>query len=178
MPSGEDAEALRGRCPNTGLKPTCTHYTQSAQVRALLEKVASNLTWTPQSFAFPYRFTHALPSGWTVSQVTGVFVNGRLASSDMQLVPKDAPNTKDPLTTFTTYNGVTWAIQADHTGAAACAGARMTKKNTGSLGIAFEQDTVAYLPTPLGSSGVKVILPMFQFLGMNPADWTTSPLAK
>jgi hypothetical protein len=26
--------------------------------------------------------------------------------------------------------------------------------------------------------GTQVLLPMFQFLGMNPADWTTSPLAK
>ena len=53
-----------------------------------------------------------------------------------------------------------------------------TEKSTGSVGIGFEQDTIAYLPTPLGPSGVKVILPMFQFLGMNPANWTTSPLAK
>jgi len=111
-------------------------------------------------------------------------------------VPKDAPNTKDPLdiqafssgntancagfvfsgTTFATYNGVTWAVQADHSGAVACAGARMGEKNTGSVGMAFEQDTVAYLPTPLGPSGVKVLLPLFKFLGMDPANWTTSPL--
>ena len=177
-------------------KTTCTWYPQPAQFRAQLEKVASNLTWTPRSFAFPYEFTRALPSGWTVGQVTGEFVNGRLTSVQTNLVPKDAPNTKDPLniqafssgstadcagfafsgTTFATYNGVTWAIQADHSGAIACAGARMTKQNTGSVGIGFEQDTIAYLPTPLGSSGVKVILPAFRFLGMNPADWTTNPV--
>jgi hypothetical protein len=181
--------------PTANPKVTCGPYTPSAQFRALLEKVASNLTWTPQSFTFPYRFTHALPSGWTVSEVTGEFVNGRLTSVQTNLVPKDAPNTKDPLdiqafssgstadcagfdfsgTTFATYNGVTWAIQADHSGAVACAGARMTKTNTGSVGMGFEQDTVAYLPTPLGPSGVKVMLPLFQFLGTNPANWTTNP---
>jgi hypothetical protein len=181
----------------TSPKTSCTSYTLSAQFRALLEKVASNLTWTPQSFTFPYRFTHALPAGWTVSEVTGEFVNGRLTSVQTNLVPKDAPNTKDPLdiqafssgntadcanfafsgTTFATYNGVTWAIQADHSAATACAGARMTKKNTGSVGMGFEQDTVAYLPTPLGPSGVKVLLPLFKFLGTNPANWTTNPFA-
>ena len=186
------------KSPIADPKTTCAPYTQLAQFRAALEKVASNLTWTPQPFAFPFRFTHTLPSGWTVSEVTGEFVNGRLTSVQTNLVPKGAPNTKDPLiiqafsagntancagfafsgTTFTSYRGVTWAIQADHAGATACAGARMTKKSTGSVGIGFEQDTIAYLPTPLGPSGVKVILPMFQFLGMNPADWTTSPLAK
>jgi hypothetical protein len=181
----------------TNPKTSCAPYTPSAQFRALLEKVASNLTWTPQSFTFPYRLTHALPAGWTVSEVTGEFVNGRLTSVQTNLVPKDAPNTKDPLniqafssgntadcagfafsgTTFATYNGVTWAIQADHSGAVACAGARMTKKNTGSVGMGFEQDTVAYLPTPLGPSGVKVMLPLFKFLGTNPANWTTNPFA-
>jgi hypothetical protein len=178
-------------------KTSCTPYTPSAQFRALLERVASNLTWTPQSFTFPYRFTHALPAGWTVSEVTGEFVNGRLTSVQTNLVPKKAPNTKDPLdiqafssgntadcanfafsgTTFATYNGVTWAIQADHAAATACAGTRMTKKNTGSVGMGFEQDTVAYLPTPLGPSGVKVLLPLFKFLGANPANWTTNPFA-
>ena len=186
------------KSPIADPKMTCAPYTQSAQLRAVLEKVASNLTWTPQPFAFPFRFTRALPSGWTVSEVTGEFVNGRLTSVQTNFVPKGAPNSKDPLniqafsagntadcagfafsgTTFATYNGVTWAIQADHAAATACAGARMSKKSSGSVGIGFEQDTIAYLPTPLGPSGVKVILPMFQFLGMNPANWTTSPLAK
>lgn len=185
------------KSPAVNPKTSCTPYTPSTQFRALLVRVASSLTWTPQSFTFPYRFTHALPTGWTVSEVTGEFVNGRLISVQTNLVPKDAPNTKDPLniqafssgntadcagfafsgTTFATYNGVTWAIQADHSGAVACAGARMTKKNTGSVGMAFEQDTVAYLPTPLGPSGVKVMLPLFKFLGTNPANWTTNPFA-
>jgi hypothetical protein len=191
---GTKAQAEQGWGNYCTAANSCTPYTPSAQFRALLEKVASNLTWTPQSFTFPYRFT-ALPSGWTVSEVTGVFVNGRLSSVETNLVPKDAPNTKDPLniqafssgstvncagfnfsgTTFATYNGVTWAIQADHSGATACAGARMTTKNTGSVSMGFEQDTVAYLPTPLGPSGVKVILPFFKFLGINPANWTTNP---
>ena len=186
--------------PNSGTtnrKTSCSPYTPSAEFRALFEKVASNLTWTPQSFTFPFRFTHALPNGWTVSEVSGELVNGRLTSAQTNLVPKEAPNTKDPLniqafssgntadcagfafsgTTFATYNGVTWAIQADHSGATACAGARMTKKNTGSVGIGFEQDTIAYLPTPLGPSGVKIVLPLFKFLGTNPANWTTNPFA-
>jgi hypothetical protein len=186
------------KSPTAIPKTSCAPYTSSAQFRALLLKVASNLRWTPQSFVFPYRLMGALPSGWTVSKVTGEFVNGRLTSVQTSLVPHDAPNTKDPLdiqafssgntancagfafsgTTFATYNGVTWAIQADHTGAVACAGARMTKKSTGSVGMAFERDTVAYIPTPLGASGVKVLLPLFKFLGPNPANWTTSPLVK
>jgi hypothetical protein len=53
----------------------------------------------------------------------------------------------------------------------------MAKKSTGSVGMGFEQDTVAYLPTPLGPSGVKVMLPLFKFLGTNPANWTTNPFA-
>jgi hypothetical protein len=178
-------------------KTTCHPYTPSAELRAVLEKVASNLAWTPQSFTFPYRFTRALPAGWTVSEVTGEFVNGRLTSVQTNLVPKNAPNTKDPLniqafssgnttgctgfafpgSTFATDNGVTWAIQADHSAAIACAGARMSKQATGTVGMGFEQDTVAYLPTPLGPSGVKVLLPLFQFLGTNPANWTTNPFA-
>jgi hypothetical protein len=176
-------------------KTTCQPYTPSAELRAVLEKVASNLTWTPQPFTFPYRFTRALPAGWTVGEVTGEFVNGRLTSVQTNLVPKDAPNTKDPLniqafstgntagctgfafsgSTFATDNGVTWAIQADHSTAIACAGARMSNQGTGTVGMGFEQDTVAYLPTPLGPSGVKVLLPLFQFLGANPANWTTDP---
>jgi len=192
------ADGLEWEYANGGRATLIASNAPSAQFRALLVKVASNLTWTPQSFVFPYRFTHALPSGWTVSKVTGEFVNGRLTSVETSLVPKDAPNTKDPLdiqafssgntancagfvfsgTTFATYNGVTWAVQADHSGAVACAGARMGEKNTGSVGMAFEQDTVAYLPTPLGPSGVKVLLPLFKFLGMDPANWTTSPLVK
>jgi hypothetical protein len=189
----DSPKGTKSLAPNP--KPSCDPYTPSAQFRTLLEKVASNLTWTPRSFTFPYQFTHALPNGWAVSEVTGEFVNGRLASVQTNLVPKNAPNTKDPLdiqafssgstadcagfafsgTTFATYNGVTWAIQADHAAATACAGARMTKKNTGSVGMGFEQDTVAYLPTPLGPSGVKVMLPLFKFLGTNPANWTTTP---
>jgi hypothetical protein len=185
----------KGAQPGTSFKLACPPYELSAQVRALLVEVASNLTWTPRAFAFPYRFTHALPSGWMVNETTGEFVGGRLTSVTTYLVPKAAPNTKDPLdiqafsagntadcagfnfsgTTFATYHGVTWAIQADHSGATACAGARMTKKNTGSVGMGFEQDTIAYLPTPLGPSGVKVVLPYFQFLGTNPANWTTNP---
>jgi hypothetical protein len=185
------------KSPAANPKVSCAPYTPSAQFRALLAKVASNLTWTPQSFTFPYRFIHALPTGWTVSEVTGEFVNGRLTSVQTNLAPKDALNTKDPLniqafssgntadcagfafsgTTFATYNGVTWAIQADHSAATACAGARMSKKSTGSVGMGFAQDTVAYLPTPLGPSGVKVMLPLFKFLGTNPANWTTNPFA-
>ncbi len=154
-------------------------------------------TWAQQSFTFPYQFSPALPTGWTVGEVTGEFVNGRLTSVETTLVPRDAPNTKDPLniqafssgdtadcagfafsgTTFATYNGVTWAIQADHSAAIACAGARMSKKSTGTVGMGFEQDRVAYLPTPLGPSGVKVLLPLFKFLGTNPANWTTNPFA-
>ncbi|MGH3295984.1 MAG: hypothetical protein ACRDP7_29715 [Trebonia sp.] len=191
----DDPSGIKSQATNS--KPSCAAYAPTAQLRALLEKVASNLTWTPQSFTFPYRFTHALPAGWTVSEVTGEFVNGRLTSVQTNLVPKGALNTKDPLnieafssgntadcagfdfsgTTFATYNGVTWAIQADHSAATACAGARMSKKDTGSVGMGFEQDTVAYLPTPLGPSGVKVMLPLFKFLGTDPANWTTNPLA-
>ena len=85
------------KSPIADPKTTCAPYTQLAQFRAALEKVASNLTWTPQPFAFPFRFTHTLPSGWTVSEVTGEFVNGRLTSVQTNLVPKGAPNTKDPL---------------------------------------------------------------------------------
>jgi hypothetical protein len=120
----------------------------------LLRACGNSRTAQHLSFAFPYQFTHALPSGWTVSEVTGEFVNGRLTSVQTNFAPKGAPNTKDPLnvqafsadntadcagfafsaTTFATYNGLTWAIQADHSGAVACAGARMTKKSSGSVG--------------------------------------------
>ena len=128
--------------PIANPKQTCAPYAQpSAQIRALLEKVASSLTWTPQRFTFPYKFTGPLPAGWTVGDVSGNFVNGRLTAGEMHLVPpgatgatgaRSSDNTLGTLdiqayadsnahsycpamseANFTTYNGVKWQVGSD-----------------------------------------------------------------
>ena len=72
--------------PVTGGMVTCSPLAQqTATLRAELVKVASNLSWTPTPFTFPYEFTKALPQGWTVGSVTGTFVKGRLISSELDL---------------------------------------------------------------------------------------------
>lgn len=181
-------------------KQDCAPYApQSAALRALLEKVASNLTWTEQPFTFPYQFTHSLPTGWTVGDVTGNFVNGRLIAGDMHLGPVTSPgaqfNTDDavdiqayssstthtycsglgPTTQFDTYNGVKWGIESDHSSAMACSGTPVDDHG-GSVSVGFDPNTVH--GNPLGAAGVKAVLPLLKFFGPSPAGWTTSPLAK
>jgi hypothetical protein len=188
------------KSPIANPKQNCAPYApQSAPLRALLEKVASNLTWTPQPFTFPYEFTHPLPAGWTVGNVTGNFVNGRLIAGDMYLDPPTSPgaqlNTDGaldiqsynsstthtycaglvPTTRFATYNGVKWGIGADHTSAMACSGTPVDEHG-GAVSVGFDPNTVH--GSPLGAAGVRAVLPLLKFLGPNPGDWTTSPLAK
>jgi hypothetical protein len=193
IPKGSNGQAANP-------KQACAAYApQPAQLRALLEHVASKLTWTPTRFTFPYEFTRALPKGWTVGSVTGNFVNGRLTAGDMFLDPVTAAgqlNTDNALSIqayaasgiqtycpstpgayFATYNGVQWQIQADNNGnnswATACSGTQVNAHD-GTVSVGFDASTVH--GNPLGAAGVKVILPLLKLLGPKPADWTTSPL--
>jgi hypothetical protein len=179
---------------------TCTAYApQSAALRAELEKIASSLTWTAQRFTFPYQFTKALPRGWTVGNVTGNFVNGRLTAGDLYLDPVTssgrldtddaldiqaytASNTRTycgaiPGAYFATYNGVKWQIEqyyhGDNSSAMGCSGTPMNSSRGGSVSVGFDANTVH--GDPLGTAGVKVILLLLKFFGPNPANWTTNP---
>jgi hypothetical protein len=204
--TSQEANAAWGRqCKPNIPKPqianqNCGPYArQSAQLRALLEKVASNLTWTQQPFTFPYKFTHSLPTGWTVGDVTGNFVNGRLIAGDMFLDPVtssgaqlNTDNALDiqayssgsthtycaglgPTTTFETYNGVKWGIGSANSWAMACSGTPLDEHG-GAVSVGFDSNTVH--GNPLGVAGVKAVLRLLEFFGPSPADWTTSPLAK
>lgn len=188
--------------PTVNPEQTCTPYApQPAQLRALLEKVAGHLTWAPTPFTFPYELTRALPKGWTVGNVTGNFVNGRLTAGDMYLDPVTSAgqlDTDDALDIqayassathmnclsmagayFAAYNGVKWQIQTydkgDNSGATACSGTPVDAHG-GSVSVGFDVNKVH--GDPLGVAGVKVILPLLKFLPANPADWTASPLSR
>ena len=145
----------------------------SAQTEALqaeLVKVASNLSWTPTPFTFAYKFTRALPQGWTPGSVTGAFVQGVLTASQLDLYSAvlnvahplgdddetlDISGSVDPNEqTFcqnmpgydATYNGVKWVID-------------MGAKGIGAGYIPTWTSSATPCPDPLGkhgSSGVGI----------------------
>ena len=186
---------------------TCSPLTQqAAALQAELVKVASTLSWTPTPFTFPYEFTQALPKGWTVGSVTGTFVKGRLISSELDLdsaaIPVGHPmgdedNVIDiqawsdpsshsycpamPGSYFATYNGVKWQIgnsgttkPDDESWATACTAP--VDAHGGSAGMGFY--TYSAKNSQIGQAAMKAIVPIIKFFPANPADWTTSPLAK
>jgi hypothetical protein len=143
---------------------------QSATLQAELVKVASNLSWTPTPFKFAYKFTQALPQGWTPGSVTGAFVNGVLTSGQLDLYSVvlnvahrlgdddetlDISGSVDPnQQTFcqnmpgydATYNGVKWVID-------------MGAKGIGAGYITTWTSSATPCPDPLGkhgSSGVGI----------------------
>jgi hypothetical protein len=186
---------------------TCSPLAQqTATLQAELVKVASTLSWTPTLFTFPYEFTKALPTGWTVGNVTGTFVKGRLIASDLELYSAaisgphslgDADDVLDiqawsdpsehsycpamPDSYFATYNGVKWQIgnsgtskPDDESWATACTAP--VDAQGGAAGVGF--DTYSARNNQIGQAAMKAIVPMIKFLSANPAEWTTSPLAK
>ena len=186
---------------------TCSPLAQqAATLQAELVKVASTLSWTPTLFTFPYEFTKALPKGWTVGSVTGTFVKGRLISSELDLdsaaIPVAHPMGDEddvidiqawsdpsehsycPAMTgsyFATYNGVKWQIgnsgttkPDDESWATACTAP--VDAHGGSAGMGF--DTYSAKNSQIGQAAMKAIVPIIKFFPANPADWTTSPLAK
>jgi len=186
---------------------TCSPLAQpTATLQAELVKVASTLSWTPTPFTFPYEFTKALPTGWTVGNVTGTFVKGRLIASDLELysaaIPGphslgDADDVLDiqawsdpsehsycpamPDSYFATYNSVKWQIgnsgtskPDDESWATACTAP--VDAQGGAAGVGF--DTYSARNNQIGQAAMKAIVPMIKFLSANPAEWTTSPLAK
>ncbi|HEX3512888.1 MAG TPA: hypothetical protein VHT26_02670 [Trebonia sp.] len=186
---------------------TCSPLGQkTATLQAELVKVASNLSWTATPFTFPYEFTQALPNGWTVGNVTGTFVKGRLIASDLELysaaIPDthslgDADNVLDiqawsdpnehsfcPAMTgsyFATYNGVKWQIGNSGTTKPddeswATACTAPVDAHGGSAGVGF--DTYSAKNNQIGLAAMKAIVPIIKFFPANPAGWTTSPLAK
>ncbi len=143
---------------------------QAAPLQAELVKVASNLSWTPTPFKFPYKFTRALPPGWTPGSVTGAFVKGVLTSSQLDLYSVvlnvahplgdddetlDISGSVDPSEqTFcqnmpgydATYNGVKWVID-------------MGAKGIGAGYVPTWTSSATPCPDPLGkhgSSGVGI----------------------
>jgi hypothetical protein len=186
---------------------TCSPLGQkTATLQAELVKVASNLSWTATPFTFPYEFTQALPNGWTVGNVTGTFVKGRLIASDLELYSAaiadthslgDADNVLDiqawsdpnehsfcPAMTgsyFATYNGVKWQIGNSGTTKPddeswATACTAPVDAHGGSAGVGF--DTYSAKNNQIGLAAMKAIVPIIKFFPANPAGWTTSPLAK
>jgi hypothetical protein len=143
---------------------------QAATLQAELVKVASNLSWTPTPFKFAYKFTRALPRGWTPGSVTGAFVNGVLTASQLDLYSVvlnvahplgdddetlDISGSVDPSEqTFcqnmpgydATYNGVKWVID-------------MGAKGIGAGYVPTWTSSATPCPDPLGkhgSSGVGI----------------------
>jgi hypothetical protein len=190
----------------TGGMQTCSRLAQqTATLRAELVKAASNLSWTPTPFTFPYEFTKALPQGWTVGSVTGTFVKGRLVSGELDLdsaaIPVAHPmgdeyNVVDiqawsnpdehsfcqamPDSYFATYNGVKWQIGNSGTTKPddeswATACTAPVDARGGSAGVGF--DTLSAKNNQIGQEAMKAIVPIIKFFPANPADWTTSPLA-
>jgi hypothetical protein len=191
----------------TGGMQTCSPLAQrTATLRAELVKVASNLSWTPTPFTFPYEFTTALPQGWTVGSVTGTFVKGRLISSELDLdsaaIPVahpmgdeynliDIQAWSDPSehsfcppmsdSYFASYNGVKWQIGNSGTTKPddeswATACTAPVDAHGGSAGMGF--DTYSAKNSQIGQAAMKAIVPTIKFFPANPTDWTTSPLAK
>jgi hypothetical protein len=143
---------------------------QAATPQAELVKVASNLSWTPTPFKFAFKFTRALPQGWTPGSVTGAFVKGVLTSSQLDLYSAvlnvthplgdddetlDISGSVDPNEqTFcqnmpghdATYRGVKWVID-------------MGAKGIGAGYIPTWTSSATPCPDPLGehgSSGVGI----------------------
>jgi hypothetical protein len=193
--------------PVTGGMQTCSPLTQqTATLRAELVKVASSLSWTPTPFTFPYKFTKALPQGWTVGSVTGTFVKGRLISSELDLDSAaiqvahpmgnednvidiqawSDPNEHSfcpamPDSYFATDNGVKWQIGNSGTTKPddeswATACTAPVDAHGGSAGMGFDTYSAKY--SQIGQAAMKAIVPTIKFLPANPTDWTTSPLAK
>jgi hypothetical protein len=196
--------------PVTSGMEACSPLTQqTATLQAELVKVAGNLSWTPTPFEFAYKFTQALPPGWTPGSVTGAFVKGVLTSSQLDLYSVvlnvahplgdddetlDISGSVDPNEqTFcqnlpgddATYNGVKWVIDMGAQGIGAGYIPTWTSSATpcpdplgkhGSSGVGITTDSAA--DNQVGEAGLKAILPIVRFLPANPADWTTSPLAK
>jgi hypothetical protein len=196
-----------GATPVADPKQTCAPYAQpSAQIRALLEKVAGSLTWTPQRFTFPYKFTGPLPAGWTVGDVSGNFVNGRLTAGEMHIDPPGATGARSsgdtlgtldiqayadssshsycpamPEAHFITYNGVKWQVGSDkgsHPDYLSWATACSgTPVDAHGGSVGLGFDSMTAQDNQVGMTGIQAILPLMKFFAANPADWTTHPLA-
>lgn len=193
--------------PIANPKQTCAPNAQpSAQLRAVLEKVAGSLTWTPQRFTFPYKFTGPLPTGWTVGDVSGNFVNGRLTAGDTHLYPPTATGARsrgNSLGTldiqayadssahsscaamseaqFVTYNGVKWQVGSDkgsHPDYLSWATACSgTPVDSHGGAVGLGFDSMTAQENQAGLEAIREILPLMKFFAANPADWTTHPLA-
>jgi hypothetical protein len=178
---------------------------QPAQLRVLLEKVASNIKYTPISFAFPYEFTRALPEGLTVGEVNGSFVNGRLTSGELDLNVAGVTGTRSPGDVENAITIDAWSDTSSHSFCPPQTGAYFDTINGVKWQIQsvkgskpdYESSATACSGTPVdakgGSAGLgfddysaagfqvgytdeKALLPLIKFLPANPADWTTSPL--
>ena len=151
--------------PVTSGMVTCSPLPQrSASLQAELVKVASDLSWTPTPFKFAYKFTRALPPGWTPGSVTGTFVDGVLTASQLDLYSAvlnvahplgdddetlDISGSVDPdMQTFcqnmpgydATYNGMKWLID-------------MGAKGIGAGHIPTWTSSATPCPDPLGKHG-------------------------
>jgi hypothetical protein len=181
---------------------------QTSALQDELVKVASNLTWQATPFTFAYKFTQALPAGWTPGSDTGAFVNGVLTSSQLDLY-SSVLNVKhtmgDPDETLDITGG------ADPSGETFCqnSGGSLTTYNgvkyevlTGQKGIGADyiptwSSSATPCPDPMGKhgqSGIGItadsaadnevgVAGLDAILPIiqwipNQADWTTSPLAK
>jgi hypothetical protein len=174
----------------------------SAQTKAILEKVASNVRWTskPQGW-YPFKFTHPLPAGWRVTGTSEREGAGQImfaaANGDSVLAvgfgPQDGKNgnciANSATTTTVTLDGVQWSSSSPDTAAgstlpyflATCA---PVDGLTGNITVYPDGTSAngATQPLPgvaeLGANPAKTILSWLKFLGPNPANWTSQPLAR
>jgi hypothetical protein len=196
-----DASAQTCSRPNTSVPLKCTTPPggpMSAQTKAILEKVASNVRWTwkPQGW-YPFQFTHPLPAGWRITsasegdeggQLRGAQIQVAAANGDMGMVldfgPQRVPkgNCAASSTTTVTLDGIQWSSTAGSTySLTTCApvdgltgGISVYPEGMSGNGAAKQS-----LPgvSELGANPAETILSWLKFLGPNPANWTSQPLA-
>jgi hypothetical protein len=200
-----DASAQTCSRPNTSVPLKCTTPPggpMSAQTKAILEKVASNVRWTwkPQGW-YPFQFTHPLPAGWHITsaserdgggQLSGAQIQVATANGDMVMTLgfglQDEPtgNCAASSASTVTLDGIQWSslsrvVTAGSTySLTACA---PVDGLTGGITVYPEgmSGNGATQPLPgvseLGANPAETILSWLKFLGPNPANWTSQPLA-
>ena len=174
---------LKCKAPDTG--------PMSAQTEAALERIASSVRWNfKQQGWFPFQITHPLPAGWHITnetyRPTGISVRITAPGSDMLTViidfgPADA-TTGCPAGSSgsVTLDGASWStaavmgiIDGEASDLSTCT---PVEGLTGSVSV-LTQAQGAGFPGVLGAHPAQTIVSWLKFLGANPANWATQPLA-
>ena len=171
----------------------------SAQTKAILEKVASNVRWTWKTQGwYSFRFTHPLPAGWRITNASVRDGAGQIlvatTNGDNVLAlgfgPQGGQNANCAASSATTVtlDGIPWSSSSERTAPgsmyflATCA---PVDGLTGEItvyadGMSVTGGTPQPLPgvSELGANPAQTVVSWLKFLGPNPANWTSQPLAR